>query len=100
MWNCHVGYFAFPPLVVDSQKKYIKKLWTKAKIIHFTGPVKPWYKECVNPYKRTYLKYRKIANWYTKEKLDRKEHKLYKSAQIVFLRYCKNIIARIISYIY
>lgn len=99
-WNCHVGYFAFPPLVIDSQKEYIKELWTKAKIIHFTGPVKPWYKECVNPYKKKYLKYRKIANWYSKEKLDRKEHNLYKSIQVVFLRYCKNIVARIISYTY
>lgn len=99
-WNCHVGYFAFPPLVIDSQKKYIKELWTKAKIIHFTGPVKPWYKECVNPYKKAYLRYRKIVKWYTKEQLDRKEHNMYKSVQVVVLRYCKNIVAKLISYTY
>ena len=99
-WNCHAGYFAFPPLVIDSQKKYIKNLWTKAQIIHFTGPVKPWYRECVNPYKKAYLKYRKIAHWNTDEKMERIEHDLLKSSRIIVLRYCKNLVARIISYTY
>ncbi len=99
-WNCHVGYFAFPPLVFPSQKKYIKELWNGAKIIHFTGPTKPWYKECVNPYKHAYLKYRKITRWYDNEELERKETSLRNSIKIIFLRHCKNVVARIISYTY
>lgn len=41
-----------------------------------------------------------MVNWYTKEKFDRKEHNLYKSVQVVVLRYCKNIVAKLISYTY
>lgn len=40
-----------------------------------------------------------MVNWYTKEKFDRKEHNLYKSVQVVVLRYCKNIVAKLISYL-
>lgn len=99
-WNCHVGHFAFPPLVFKSQKKYIKHLWNGAKIVHFTGPVKPWYEECVNPYKKAYLKYRKITHWYEHEALERKEQSLKNSIKIIILRHCKNVVARIVSYTY
>ena len=62
-WNCHVGFFAFPPLVIPEQKRFVKELWTGAKIIHFTGPAKPWTKECVNPYKKVFLKYKLMTPW-------------------------------------
>lgn len=98
-WNCHVGYFAFPPLVVSAQRKYIKELWTGAKIIHFTGPAKPWYRECVNPYKHLYLKYKRMTPWRDKPLL-RLEDSAWKSMRIIFLRKCKNVVARLVSYTY
>ena len=98
-WNCHVGYFAFPPLVVPKQKKYIKELWKGAKIIHFTGPAKPWYRECVNPYKYLYRKYRLMTPW-KNEPLKSLEDTLWKTWKIVFLRKCKNFVAHLMSYSY
>lgn len=98
-WNCHVGYFAFPPLVINEQKKYIKELWNKAIIIHFTGPAKPWYKECVNPYKKVYLKYLShtpYEDYYLKNLEDNK----FKRIKAIILRSIKNIIAQIFSFIY
>lgn len=98
-WNCHVGYFAFPPLVIKEQKKYIKELWNKAIIIHFTGPAKPWYKECVNPYKKVYLKYLKYTP-YNNYCLKNLEDNNFKSTKVIFLRLIKNIVAQFISFTY
>lgn len=98
-WNCHVGYFAFPSLVIQEQKKYIKELWRNAMIIHFTGPAKPWYRECVNPYKKVYLKYLKQTP-YKNYHLRRLESNEFKSIKIIFLRHIKNIIAQFISFTY
>lgn len=98
-WNCHVGYFAFPPLVIKEQKKYIKELWNKAIIIHFTGPAKPWYKECVNPYKYIYLKYLDRTPW-KNEPIQRLESSRLQSIIKIFLRNNKNHVAKYISYLY
>lgn len=98
-WNCHVGYFAFPPLVIKEQKKYIKELWNKAIIIHFTGPAKPWYRECVNPYKKVYLKYLKQTP-YKNYCLKRLENNEFKSIKIILLRHIKNIVAQFTSFMY
>ncbi len=98
-WNCHTGYFAFPPLVPKEQKKYIKSLWKNAIIVHFTGPYKPWYKECVNPYKHIYAKYREITPW-KNDKSSYLLNKRYKSLYIIIMRHIKNFVARIISYTY
>ena len=98
-WNCHTGYFAYPPLVITEQKKYIKYLWAGARIIHFTGPVKPWYKECVNPYKSFYKKYEALTPWgITPDRF--LEKNVWASHRIIFLRKCKNVVARLASYIY
>lgn len=98
-WNCHVGYFAFPPLVIKEQKKYIKELWNNAIIIHFTGPAKPWFKECVNPYKHIYIKYQKITPW-KNEPIQKLESNSIKSIVKIFLRKNKNFVAKYISYLY
>jgi lipopolysaccharide biosynthesis glycosyltransferase len=98
-WNCHTGYFAFPPLVRKEQKQYIKSLWKKAIIVHYTGRVKPWFKECVNPYKHHYSKYKQITPWKnTPQK--QFEPLVMNRYRIVFLRYCKNFIAKLLSYTY
>ena len=98
-WNCHVGYFAFPPLVIDEQRKYIKQLWKNAVIIHFTGPAKPWYVECVNPYRKVYLSYLKLTPW-KDYKLCRLEKSSVVSYKKIILRQLKNIVAQFLSYWY
>ncbi len=32
-------------------------------IIHFAGPLKPWYKECNHPYKQLYYEYLRMTPW-------------------------------------
>lgn len=98
-WNCHVGYFAFPPLVINEQRKYIKQLWKNAVIIHFTGPAKPWYVECVNPYRKVYLNYLKLTPW-KDFKLGRLEKSPVASYKKIILRQLKNIVAQLSSYWY
>jgi lipopolysaccharide biosynthesis glycosyltransferase len=97
-WNCMSSYFTLPPLVISSQKKYIKELWRGAKIIHFVGPYKQWHKECVNPYKHLYKRYLAFTPW--------KDAKLqYKTAALkgwflVLLRKIKMAVAYILSQYY
>lgn len=98
-WNCHTGYFAFPPLVRNDQKKYIKNLWRNARIVHFTGPAKPWYKECVNPYKKNFRKYAQLVPW--NEICDRElQSNRRKRCLIIALRHCKNVVAMCFSFFY
>ena len=98
-WNTQSGYFAFPPLVRREHKMFIKELWRDAKIVHFTGPVKPWHKECVNPYKKVYIKCKQQTPW-KNIKLSHIEKNLMRSLSIIFLRTCKNVVARTLSYTY
>ena len=97
-WNCHTGYFSFPPLVVEKERPYIKQLWTDAKIIHFTGPNKPWLAECVNPYKRMFYKYREMTGLRYEEAHARQTG--FRNCLLIILRHCKNLVARLVSYIY
>ena len=98
-WNCHTGFFSLPPLVVGEQRRYIKEMWRGARIAHFTGPAKPWYRECVNPYKRVYLKYKRMTPWCNVPQRQL-EGNAFRSVAIVVLRHCKNIMARLLSYTY
>jgi lipopolysaccharide biosynthesis glycosyltransferase len=97
-WNTMSSYFTFPPLVIPSHKKYIKALWKDAVIVHFVGPYKVWYKECVNPYKHLYKKYLALTPW-------KGEPIKYKTTPFQcfiyqFVRYVKNSIACIYSQCY
>lgn len=98
-WNCHTGYFAFPPLVRSDQKKYIKTLWRNARIVHFTGPAKPWYRECVNPYKKDFRKYAQLVPWNGICDLKLQSNRR-KSLLIIALRHCKNVVAMFFSIFY
>lgn len=98
-WNCHTGYFAFPPLVRDDQKKYIKSLWRGAKIAHFTGPAKPWYKECVNPYKKSFKRFMQLTSWKDSQELVLQPN-FWKRWTIITLRYGKNLVALFFSIFY
>ena len=62
-WNTYAGHFHFPPKAVSSQKRSIKKLWSEAQIVHFTGHSKPWNYGCANPYRKEYLHYLQQTPW-------------------------------------
>lgn len=47
-------------------KKYyssIEQACANPVIIHFCMPCKPWHKECINPFKHLYEKYKKMTPW-------------------------------------
>lgn len=50
---------------VQLQQRYIKeeKSLFAPKIIHFSGPMKPWFKECKHPYKTLYYYYLSKTEW-------------------------------------
>lgn len=50
-WNVH------PDMALDLGG------YDTARIIHFTGPRKPWSKECIHPKQRLYLQYREQTPW-------------------------------------
>lgn len=97
-WNTHSGYFAFPPLVPKEHYKYIKELRKSAKIIHFTGPAKPWFAECVNPYKDLYYRYIKQTAWNGYSPI--RTHTWIESHTVIIKRNIKEFISTIISYFY
>jgi lipopolysaccharide biosynthesis glycosyltransferase len=97
-WNTMSTYFTLPPLVVPEQKKYIKELWRGAKIIHFVGPYKQWYRDCVNPYKYLYKKYLAFTPWKS-AKLQYKDS-FSKRCLLFPLRKIKMFAAKILSKCY
>lgn len=96
-WNCHVGFFSYPPLVVEQDRKRVRDMWNDAVIIHFTGPCKPWVMECVHPYKHIYLSCKKRTIWkYLPQKqLSSSKMKCY---FMICMRTIKNIVARMAAY--
>jgi lipopolysaccharide biosynthesis glycosyltransferase len=97
-WNAQASYFTLPPRVVLSQKKYIKKLWKEAIIIHFTGPFKAWYRECANPYKHLYEKYLDFTPWKRTPSLYLKSW--FEGNIFIFLCYIRNMMAYLCSWFY
>lgn len=43
--------------ISPNQKKELGKILHSIKIIHYTGPIKPWHKECYHPFKKEYWHY-------------------------------------------
>ncbi len=58
--DCYIFKNASIPNRYSSQ---IKKAIYQPTIIHFSGPIKPWHKECKNPYKGLYYHYLKMTPW-------------------------------------
>lgn len=62
-WNMTTFYFFRSPKIFD---KYLPELNISKRnpgIIHFAAPIKPWFKDCQHPYRRTYAKYLKLTPW-------------------------------------
>lgn len=61
------------PEIIDACRKPV--------IIHFCMPVKPWHKECINPFRELYYKYRVMTPW-PEIKLIHKKNELTKKHKI------------------
>lgn len=49
--------------IPDRYKDQISDAIKNPYIVHFSGPLKPWHKECKNPYKHLYYKYLNMTPW-------------------------------------
>lgn len=62
-WNATTFFFEQEPRVLD---KYLPEVETVRKnpyIIHFCEPVKPWFRECLHPYRHLYRKFLLKTPW-------------------------------------
>lgn len=56
-WNVMECFLFRRPLIHSKYKKELGDAQRNPVIIHFTGKLKPWYKECTHPYKKIYYYY-------------------------------------------
>lgn len=62
-FNVQDGFYWKDPFVA---KKYWEDMYEAAKnpvILHYTGIIKPWFKECTHPKKDLYWKYKSLSPW-------------------------------------
>lgn len=67
-WNFQDGFIYKPELMELDEKKYHQQLIEARQnpiIIHYTSMAKPWHVECLNPYKKYFLKYLRQTPWKT-----------------------------------
>lgn len=77
-WNVMECFLFRRPLIHSKYKQEIGDARKNPAIIHFTGKMKPWYKECNHPYKNKYCKYLLLTEW-----------KEYISVEMYTQRFCK-----------
>lgn len=62
-WNVMECFLFRHPLIHSKYERELGDAQKKPIIIHFTGKMKPWYKECNHPYKGKYYKYLLFTEW-------------------------------------
>ncbi len=62
-WNVMECFLFRRPLIHFRYKKELREAQIAPSIIHFTGKLKPWIKECDHPYRDLYYKYLYITEW-------------------------------------
>ena len=88
-WNFQDGFIYKPELMELDEKKYHQQLIEARQnpiIIHYTSMAKPWHVECLNPYKKYFLKYLKQTQWKTYKKKRRFAYNPLKHHLGFFLR--------------
>jgi lipopolysaccharide biosynthesis glycosyltransferase len=63
-WNMIVPFFMKLPPIVEEQRENLEQYISNPFIIHYTTEYKPWFKECIHPYKSEYWKYQKLSPWH------------------------------------
>lgn len=62
-WNVMDSFLFREPWINPAYKEELENALVKPYIIHYTGALKPWFKECHNPYKEEYWSYRVLSPW-------------------------------------
>ena len=82
-WNFQDGFIYKSELMELDERKYHQELVMALQdpvIIHYTSMAKPWYVECLNPYKKYFFKYLEQTQW--------KNYKLQRRFVYNIWRYC------------
>lgn len=62
-WNATTFFFEQEPRILDKYLAEVDKVRRNPYIIHFCEPVKPWFKDCLHPYRNLYRKYLEMTPW-------------------------------------
>ena len=65
-WNMTTFYFLRKPIIFDKYLKEIKQAQFFPGIIHYAAPIKPWFRDCMHPYRDKYRKFLNISEWPSK----------------------------------
>lgn len=60
-WNMVTHYFLYHPRIFEKYLGELSQARRMPGIIHFSSPIKPWYKDCGHPYGCLYEKYKKLT---------------------------------------
>ena len=64
-WNFQSGFIAswIYPTYPESFQRQILQASTNPRIIHYSGPSKPWFKHSLHPYRAHFEKYKALSPW-------------------------------------
>ena len=62
-WNMLESFLENNPPIVPWQREELEKWHKKPCIIHYASLRKPWFKECIHPYKDEFWRYVAISPW-------------------------------------
>lgn len=62
-WNVMESFMFREPWINRNYKEELEIALQAPSIIHYTGELKPWFKECRHPYKKEYWHYRRLSPW-------------------------------------
>lgn len=81
-WNMVNDFLLYRYSYCGENEEAFNRAKKDCAIVHFTTSMKPWYKECQNPYKYEYWKYLKMTLW-----KDNKEISFFKNrwARFIYL---------------
>lgn len=65
-WNMTTFYFLRKPIIFNKYLKELKQAQLFPGIIHYAAPIKPWFRDCMHPYRDQYRKFLKISGWPSK----------------------------------
>lgn len=62
-WNMVTFYFMQTPKIFECYIPQLKAARRNPAIIHFAAPIKPWFSDCIHPYRNLYRKYLMKTPW-------------------------------------
>lgn len=65
-WNMTTFYFLRKPMIFNKYLNELKQAQLFPGIIHYAAPIKPWFRDCMHPYRDKYRNFLNISEWPSK----------------------------------